>query len=306
MLKGWRQLELAGVLALATACVAAERGTVIRETALYNTANTNSQKLAPVERGRALTVLERSGSGGQAWARVSMPQDESAPITKEISGWIPAQAMITAATANGDQIVFGQAVASEHQAEERGGRKGAAQDAMRLYGRVAEIFPGSPLAAEGLWRSADIRWQLAKADYLRSGSQMEEKYLNEVIARYPQSKQAELAAYDLLEAKLCPEWRGLAECPEKEAGLFEQYAREHPQSPKAAEALYNAAWRQAALTDIYRIDNKMEQSEAARRKATELAQKVMNQFSLSDWKARAMDLAYKLEQRIPVYGPVIQ
>src|ERR1051326_8146167 len=293
-------------LALATVGFAAERGTVIREAALYSSANATSQKMAQVERGRALTVLERNDSGGQSWARVSMAADETAKITKEISGWVPAQALITTVTANGDQIVFGQAVASEHQAEERGGRKGAAEDAMRLYGRVAELFPGSPLAAEGLWRSADIRWQLAKADFLRSGTQPEERYLNEVIAKFPQSKQADLAAYDLLEAKLCPEWRGLAECPEKESELYEQYAREHPQSPKAAEALYNAAWRQAALADIYRIDNKMDKSSAARKKASALAQQVISQFAQSDWKPRALDLAYKLDKKIPFYGPMIE
>jgi hypothetical protein len=123
MLKRWKQLGVAAVLALAAAtCVAAERGTVIRETALYPSANANSQKIAPVERGRALAILERSDSGGKPWVKVSMPADESAPITREISGWIPAQAVITAFTANGDQIVFGEAVASERQAEERGGR----------------------------------------------------------------------------------------------------------------------------------------------------------------------------------------
>jgi len=306
MVKRGRQFGLAIVLALASAtCSAAERGTVIREAALYGSASANSQKVAPVERGRDLTVLERSDSGGQPWVKISMAADE-ARISREVTGWVPAQALITASTANGDQIVFGEAVSSEHQAEERGGRKGAAEDAMRLYARVPELYPGSPLAAEALWRSADIRWQLAKADFLRSGTQPEEKYLNAVIAKFPQSKQAELAAYDLLEAKLCPEWRGLAECPEKESGLFEQYAREHAQSPKAAEALYNAAWRQAALADIYRIDNEMNKSEAARKKATALAQQIAGQFAQSDWKPRAMDLTYKLEKKIPIYGQVIE
>lgn len=302
--KRFRLLSLLALIAAGSG-FASERGTVIREAAMYSSANANSQKTAQVERGRALTVLERSDSGGQPWVKVAMAADETAKITREISGWVPAQALVTAATANGDQIIFGQAVASEHQAEERGGRKGAAEDAMRLYARVAEVFPGSPLAAEGMWRSADIRWQLAKADYLRSGNQPEERYLNEVIAKYPQSKQADLAAYDLLETKLCPEWRGMAECPEKETGLFEQYAREHPQSPKAAEALYNAAWRQAALADIYRIENRMDKSDAARARAMALTKQVISQFA-SEWKARGMDLNYKLEKKIPIYGQVIE
>jgi len=302
MVKRTKQLRLIAVVMLASACcLAAERGTVIREAGLYSSATTNSQKLSPIERGRALTVLELNDSGGEPWVKVSMAADEAAKITREISGWAPARTLITASTANGDQIVFGAAVASEHQAEERGGRKGAAEDAMRLYARVAELFPGSPLAPEGTWRSADIRWQLAKADFQRSGTQPEERYLNEVIAKFPGSKQAELAAYDLLEAKLCPEWRGLAECPEKESGLFEQYAREHPQSAKAAEALYNAAWRQAALVDMYKAAKENDKSEKARRKSMELAQEIATRFADGDWGPQARELLYSLQQGIPTY-----
>jgi TolA-binding protein len=174
-----------------------------------------------------------------------------------------------------------------------------------LYSRVAELFPGSPLAAEAMWRGADIRWQLAKTEFVRSGKPMEEKYLREVIAKFPQSKQAELAAYDLLESQMCQEWRGQAECPTKEAALYEQYAHEHPQSPKAAEALYNAAWRQASLTDIYRINNDREKSEAARKKSIALAQQVQSQQQDQDWKTRATDLIYKLEKKIPIYGVAV-
>lgn len=304
MVRCWKQIGLTMMLAVlgVSVCSAAEHGTLIREATLYASANVNTQKMTQLERGRDLAILEQSNAEGKPWVKVSMPADQQAQVTKELTGWLPAQALITASTSNGDQIVFGQAVTSEHQAEERGGRKGAAEDAMRLYSRVPQLFPGSPLAAEALWRSADIRWQLAKADYLRSGSQLEEKYLNEVIAKFPQSKQAELAAYDLLEAKLCAEWRGMAECPQKESVLFEQYAREHPQSSKAAEALYNAAWRQSALVDIYRIENKMNESDAARKKATALAQEIANQYPQGDWKPRAMDLIYKLEKKIPMYG----
>jgi hypothetical protein len=232
-----------------------------------------------------------------------MAADQQAQVSREVTGWLPAKTVITSSTANGDEIIFGQAVDSERQAEERGGRKGAADDAWRLYSRIAELFPGSPLAAEAAWRGADIRWQLAKTDFVRSGKPMEEKYLREVIAKFPQSKQAELAAYDLLEGQLCTEWRGQAECPTKESALYEQYAHEHPQSPKAAEALYDAAWRQAALADIHRINNDREKSEAARKRALALAQQISSQYSEGDWKPRAMDLVYKLEKKITLYGP---
>ncbi|HKD79827.1 MAG TPA: hypothetical protein VKH81_09050 [Candidatus Angelobacter sp.] len=305
-MKHWNQVGVPVLILLAAALAqAADRGTLIRESPLYSSAGSSSQKVGQVERGRDLTIQERKDADGQAWFRISMAADQAAQITKELDGWVPGQAMVTASTANGDQIIFGQAVASEHEAEERGGRKGAAQDAQRLYARVAEFFPSSSLAAEAAWRSADIRWQLAKAD-VRSGTPPEEKYLQEVITRYPNTKQAQLAAFELLEGKLCPEWRGLPDCPEKESAMYEQYAREYPQSPKAAEALYNAAWRQAALADMYRIDNNNSKSDAARKKGTTLAQQIMNQYPQGDWKPRASDLLYKLEKKIPTFGSATQ
>jgi hypothetical protein len=279
-----------------------EHATLIREETLYGSAGANAQKVGQVGRGSALTILERSQTDGQPWMKISMAADQQAQVSKEATGWIPGKTVITASTANGDEIVFGQAVDSERQAEERGGRKGAAEDALRLYSRVPEIFPGSPLAAEAMWRAADIRWQLAKSDLARAGKPLDGKYLTDVVAKFPQSKQAELAAYDLLDSQMCPEWRGMAECPTKESALYEQYAHEHPQSPKAAEALYNAAWRQAALTDIYRINNEREKGDAARKKGIALAQQVQSQQSDPDWKTRATDLVYKLENKIPIYG----
>jgi len=305
MVKHWKTFGLLLLLVLAAGnsfAAATDRGTLIREETLYASAGANSQKLSQVGRGIGLTVLERTSADGQPWIKASLAADQ-AQVSKEVTGWIPAKALVTASTANGDQIIFGQAVDSERQAEERGGRKGAAEDALHLYSRVPELFPGSPLAAEAMWRAADIRWQLAKSDFVRSGTPMEEKYLKEVITKYPQSKQAELAAFDLLEGKLCAEWRGQAECPEKESALYEQYAHEHPQSPKAAEALYDAAWRQAALADIYRIDNNRDKSEAARKKALALSQEIGSKYAEGDWKPRAVDLIYKLEKKITLYGP---
>ena len=314
MVRHWKKFELALLLVLASmAALAAgayvaepERATLIREESLYASAGASAQKLSQVGRGSGLTILERGNAEGQPRLKISMAADQEAEVSREVTGWLPAKAVVTGTTANGDQVVFGQAVDSERQAEERGGRKGAAEDALRLYSRVAEIFPSSPLAAEAMWRAADIRWQLARTAFVRTGKHMEEKYLLAVIAKFPQSKQAELAEYDLLDSKLCQEWRGQTECPQKEAALYEQYAHEHPQSAKAAEALYNAAWRQAALADIYRIENDSAKSEAARKKATALAQQIAGQYPQGDWKPRALDLIYKLEKKIPIYGVLIE
>lgn len=311
------KLKLVAFILIAASLTAAEtkaHGTNIRETTLRVSPGMNAEKLIKLERGRDLVILEQSNLDNQQWVKVyaTVPQEERAP--REITGWTTANGIVTASTANGDQIIYGEAVDSESQAEQRGGRKGAAQDAMRLYYRLTEIFPNSSLAGESLWRSGDIRWQLEKQDVLSRPSSremdpdlrnpMDDRVMKEIQKKYPHTKWSDLASYEVIDNKLCGEWKGLAKCPEKESDLYEHYAHEHPQSPKAAEALYNAAWRQAALVDIYRINNENDKTGNARKKAIALAQEIASQYgSQGDWKPRALDLIYKLEQNVPVYGP---
>ena len=183
---------------------------------------------------------------------------------------------------------------------------------MRLYYRTAEYFPNSPLAAEAMYRSADIRWQLEKNDvisrpsartqeaYLREG--MEEKYMKEVIKKFPGTKWADMAAFELLDNKLCGDWQAQSKCPEKETELYEKYAREHSQSPKTPEALYDAAYRQAALIEIYKTENESKKSDTAKSRALDLAQRVTSQYPQSDWGPRAQRLTYLIQQGIPTFG----
>ena len=96
----------------------------------------NSQKLAKATRGRDVPlVMERTKIGEQTWAHVLIVVDvnRDAETTRQITGWVPSNVVISTATPNGDQIIFGEAVDSENQAEMRGGRRHAAEDAMRLY-----------------------------------------------------------------------------------------------------------------------------------------------------------------------------
>ena len=139
---------------------AAERGVVIRETVLYVSPDTGTEKLATLQRGREMAVLERTRGFIHVFATVEQTFGED----RDISGWIQDRGLITSATPKGDQIVYGEAVDSENEASRSHGRKSAALDAMRLYRRVWEYFPNSPLAGESLYRSADIRWQLDKSD----------------------------------------------------------------------------------------------------------------------------------------------
>jgi hypothetical protein len=313
----WKQAALALWVALAIVPALAqqkEQGTLISEVDMYVSPDTTSQKLARATRGRnVVLVMERTKMGTREWAHVLVVVDVDVERQSErqISGWVPSNVLITTATPNGDQIIYGEAVDSENQAQQRGGRRHADEDAMRLYYRLYEYFPTSPLAGEALWRAADIRWQREKFDSrLRPSSRemdasmregMDETTMKLVEKKFPHSKWSDLASYDLIDNKLCGTWKGETKCPEKESELYEKYAREHPQSPKAAEALYNAAWRQAALVDMYKAAKENDKSEKAKRKSMELAQEIATRFTEGDWGAQARELMYSLQQGIPTY-----
>lgn len=292
------------VLLLSTfASAQAPRGASIRDTALYIAPDTTSAKMADLDRGREVIILETS----RDWLHV----ETNLTPEKTLSGWIQSKGVVTSATPDGDKVLFGEAVDSENQASQRSGRRGAAQDAMRLYHRVSDYFPNSPLAAEAMYRSADIRWQIDKADVmslpsakeqdpnLRRG--MDEKYMKEVMKKFSGTKWADLAAFHLIENKLCGEWQGTTKCPEKEADLYEKFASEHPQSTVTAEALYEAAWRRSALIEMYKSEDQAKKSDESRAKAIALAQKAA-QFPQADWSARAERLLFMIQQGIPTYG----
>lgn len=286
--------------ALSAFAAAAERATIVRSADLHASPSTSSEKVSTVDRGTELSILEQRRVDKDSWMKVSIavPGATRNEPAREISGWLQATPVVMASAANADEVIYGEAVDSEQQAEQSGGRKGAAQDAMRLYSAVAQVFPNSPLAGEALWRSADIRHQLDKG----SGKPPDDFYLNLVISRFPKTKWADLAAFDLIDTQLCGDWNGLPDCPAKEAVLFENYAREHPQSPKFGEAVFNAAVCQGTVADMYRMSGDKEKSAAAHTKALALAQELAGNAAQGEWSYRAAGLIYKLQQNIPLYG----
>jgi hypothetical protein len=295
---------LASLLLSVSALADVIRAATIRVATIYLSPDTSSNRLADVDRGREIIVLETSGE----WFKVE------AYLTDEriVTGWMQNKGLVQASTPDGDKVLFGEAVDSEDQASQRNGRRYAAQDAMRLYGEVPEIFPQSPLAGEGMYRSADIRWQIEKVDvmslpsakeqesYLRRG--MNEEYFKKVIKKFPGTKWAFLAAFHLIDNKLCGDWQGQSKCPEKEAGIYEKYAAEYPQSPAAAEALYHAAYRWSALIEIYKSEEQLKKSDEGKGRAIAVAEKAIAQAGQSDWGPRARRLLYMVQQGIPTYG----
>jgi outer membrane protein assembly factor BamD (BamD/ComL family) len=304
------------VFAMSIAGMAAvERGIIIREGTIYVAPDPSSAKLSNIGRGREVAIVERS----PGWANVvgTVENDPEQETERNVTGWIVDKGVITPATPDGDKIIFGEAVDSEAEASRRGGRKGAAQDAMRLYARLAEYFPTSALAAEALYRSADIRWQIEAIDASTRPSsrerdpsmkyQIDDQYMKKVIKKFPGTKWADLAAYRLLDNKTCGDWAAEAKCPELEATLYMKYADEHPQSPKAPEALYKAAYRYSALIVIYKSNNDGKKAADSVARATSVAKRIMSQFpDNSDWSTRAERLLYMVQNNMPTFGPTVE
>src|SRR6516165_6094242 len=304
------------MLASSTVAMAViERGVIIREGIIFVAPDASSAKLSNVTRGREVAVVERSGNWANVVATVEVDPDQE--TDRNVTGWVVDKGIITASTPDGDKIIFGEAVDSEAEASRRGGRKGSAQDAMRLYARLAEYFPNSPLAAEAAYRSADIRWQIEAVDAATRPSsrssdpslkyQIDDQYMKKVIKKYPGTKWADLAAYRLLDNKTCGDWAAEAKCPELEANLYTKYAEEHPQSPKTPEALYKAAWRYSALIVLYKSNNDSKKAADCLARATATAKRVMTQFpDNTDWSTRAERLLYMLQNNLPTFGSMVE
>lgn len=286
-----------------------QHGTVIGDVVMYVTPDTGAAQVAHPSRGRDTWLMGRSTIDGKPWAHIMVTMSKnsfSAPET--VTGWTDGRLVITSATPNGDQIIYGEAVEAQRDAEN--GRQHADEEAMRLYYRIYEYFPNSPLAGQSLWHAADLEWQLEKRGVFSrpsasemspdARSEIDESTMRKLMKKFPQTRWADLAAYDLLDNKICGKWNGETKCPEKETDLYEHYAHEHPQSPKAPEALYKAAWRQAVLVDMYNKKGQRDKSEKAKRRALLIAQGISSKYPEGDWKPRSAQLVFSLQQGLAI------
>jgi hypothetical protein len=301
--------------------MAGPRATPLRITWLYSSPSTSSQKIDKVQIGREMVVSEKSGSWIKVFANTDIEEQHSGKdepmvggdeATPPISGWMEARGVLEETLPNGDQILMGAAANQEAEASNRRGAANAAQSARLLYRRLVEMFPNSPLVPEAAWRAADIQWQIERADQANLPSAhekdpnyrlgMDEDALRKVIKYYPRTRWAALAAYDLIDNKLCGDWQGSTQCPEKESELYIKYAGEYPDGPRTARALYEAVYRQAVLTDMYAAIGDDRKSSDAHNQARTVAAQLKAHFADSDYSWRAGALVYKLDEGVPVYG----
>jgi hypothetical protein len=301
----------------------AARATVLHEANVYISADADGQKVSTVTPGHEVVVVEWSGPWVKVFANTDVndeasEDDANAPVfggddaVTPASGWIRDKGIVGPTTAGGDVILFGAAANLEAEAEEPHAPKGAASAAHLLYKRVAEYYPESALAGEAAWRSADIRWQLEKRDnstlpsakeqdaYLRP--QIYDGEMKRLMKKFPRSQYAAMAAYELLDNKLCGDWQGLPKCPEMEAGLYEKYAKQFPDGPKAAQAMYNAVYRQGVVVTMYTVQEDRKKAEAAVGRTLALADDLKARYPKSEYAARGAAIAFRVQQGIPVYG----
>ena len=300
----------------------AARATVLHTANVYVTADSAAPPITTVATGHEVVVQQKNGAWVNVFANTDVRDDADPDARPEFedprhspqpsSGWIRDKGIVGPLTPHGDVILYGTAAELEAQAAQPHAPSGAAAAAHRLYQRVVDYFPDSPLAPEALFRAADIRWQLDKLDiatlpsaheqeaYLRP--QLYEGELRRVIKLYPHSDFEARAAFDLLDEKLCGDWQGLPKCPEQETTLYLRYADQYRGGPRSADALYAAAYRQAVLVTMYTVDDDPKRAAAAANNCQSIADQMQQVYPKSDFSARATSLAFKVAQGIPVTG----
>ena len=298
----------------------AARATVVHPAIVYVAAEDNASHLSEVLPGHEVVVMEHNGAWVRVFANTDVADEQGEGDKPEFStdedatpesGWIKDKGLVNSATPNGDSILFGTAANFEAMASQPHAPKDAAEEAHLLYRRVAEYFPNSPLAPEAAYRSADVRWQIDRADirtlpsakeqaaYLRP--QIYDGEMKKLMKDYPGTKYVALAEWDMIDNKLCGDWQGLPKCPEMESGLYQKYAERYPDSPKAPQALYEAVYREGVLVSMYRDDDRKRADQAAANTQA-LATLMKQKYPQSDYTARAASIAYRVQQDLPIYG----
>jgi outer membrane protein assembly factor BamD (BamD/ComL family) len=294
--------------------------TLVREANLYANPNDSDAPIADILPGRELVVSEKSGKWLQVFANTDAPDTRQSDVpvfgtegqAQPISGWILDKGIVNIYTPHGDFILFGTADGLEQQAAVPDPPPHVAEEARLLYRRVVVMYPQSPWVPEAMYRAADIRWQIQKADaatlpsahekanYLRE--QMDEDEMRKIMKYFPNTKWAAMAAFHLIDNKLCGDWQGSEKCPEQETNYYLKYVDDYPSSPDAAQAFYDAVWRQGAAGDMWQADGNGKRADEDRGHAHAIFDRMQQKYPDSSFTARAASLIYKIDQGIPVYG----
>ena len=209
-----RLVIVAAILVCFTAQAETVRGTPILVSSIYLSPDITSNKLADIDRGREVVILETS----RDWLHVEAALTEE----KIITGWMLDKGVVQGLDSEWrqDRVWRGGGLRGSGQPEARAPRRRAGCDASLLPdSRVFPQLPDSP--GEAMYRFG--RHSLAdrqgrrhvasfgkeKEAYLREG--MDDDFMKEVMKKFPGTKWADLAAFHLIDNKLCGEWQGVVQ-----------------------------------------------------------------------------------------------
>ncbi len=286
---------------------------------LYVAGDATSQKVGRVQIGREMVVAEKSGNWLRVYANTDTQQehqqDSDTPWIGDpdstpppISGWMEARGVVIENTPSGDQILLGEAAGEEALASEPRGPANAATSARLLYRRLVGNVP--QLAARRRSRMARRRHSLADSKGRRLLAPLRKErdaYMREQIDEYEmkrvlssihtRARRISRPRDDRQQA--LRRLAGRREMPGKGIEIYEKYAADFPDGPRTARALYEAAYRQAVLVDMFNADGADKKAAPAKTHARELAQRLKDKFPQSDYASRAAALIFRLDEGIP-------
>ncbi|MGH9518739.1 MAG: hypothetical protein ACRD2D_03780, partial [Terriglobales bacterium] len=229
-----------------------------------------------------------------------------------VSGWMRNRGLARYDDPQAPEVIFGAAAQLENAAATRDDDRQAAMDAARLYFSIYNDFPASARAAEGLYRGADIQWQVKMGEEPERRTPSERQFpddsgLRRVISKFPDTPFAARAAYSLLvEHFTCGDWNEKPECVEKEVHTYQGYVKKYPRGPMAAEAAFDALYRQAIAWTLYNATGPQHnagKAESYKRDVATSAAALQQNYRGTDWAARGAFVAFRVAQGTPLAVP---
>ncbi|MGH9478444.1 MAG: tetratricopeptide repeat protein [Terriglobales bacterium] len=295
---------LAGLWLLApAACAQTQAATLQKAVALeaatlYLKPDASSARVGSVRPGMDIGIQSHSG--------------DFVEVFSGVSGWMPAHGFVALDDPEAPEVIFGAAAQLENLAESASGEDQAADDAARLYLSIYGDFPASARAAEALYRGANIRWQLQLSEEPTRRTPEERQFpddnlMRRVIGKYKDSPWAARADYQLIIVHFtCGSWFEKPQCLEKEIGRYQDYVKKYPHSPNAAEAAYDALWREGIAWTLYRRPgpgaDPGKTAQLAHNAARDAAT-LQRLYPNTDWAALAALVAFHLDHQTPLKLP---
>jgi hypothetical protein len=222
-----------------------------------------------------------------------------------------SKGIVIETTPNGDQILMGEAANQESLASDPRGPPTPPKAPACSIAAWLKCSPTPRSCPSRMARRRHPQWQLQKADastrpsakerdpYMRD--QMDEDELKKIIKLYPHTREADLAAFELIDNKLCGDWQGSPKCPKKKPSS----TRNTPPNSLTAPAPRRPSTRPSTARPS---STTCLPPTAATRKPTRPTTTPKTLASTSQTSSRSpitpasRAIVFKLDQGVPVYG----